>query len=44
MFSTARNDDEVATCQELGAVAYMQKPMSFEDFAKAVSSILDLAA
>lgn len=44
MFSTARNEDEVARCQELGAVAFVQKPMGFDDFARAVRGILDLAA
>lgn len=44
IFSTAHNDDEVARCEELGAAAYVQKPMGFEDFERAVHGILDLAA
>ena len=44
MFSTAHNDDEVATCPDLGAAAYVQKPMHFADFERAVLGIIDLAA
>lgn len=44
MFSTAQNDDEVARCRDLGATAYVQKPLRFEDFVRAVRGILDLAA
>jgi len=44
MFSTARNDDEVHACQDLGIKAFVQKPTTYDDFSQAVRAIIDLSA
>jgi CheY-like chemotaxis protein len=44
MFSTAKNEDEVLVCEQLGIAAFIQKPVQFEEFTKAVRGIIDLAA
>jgi two-component system response regulator len=44
MFSTARNDDELKVCEGLGIKAFVQKPVQFDEFSKAVRGIIDLAA
>lgn len=44
MFSTAKNEDEVSACEDLGIAAFVQKPVQFDEFSKAVRGIIELAA
>ena len=44
MFSTARNEDEVAACESLGIKAFVRKPTDYEEFCKTVRGIVELAA
>lgn len=43
IFSTARTEAEEAECLVLGAIAFLQKPTTFGDFAVTVDHILALA-
>lgn len=43
MFSTARNESEVAACETLGISAFVQKPAAYEKFAIAVRAIVQMA-
>ena len=40
VFSTARDERDVQVAQELGVADFVQKPSSFDDFARAVARIL----
>jgi CheY-like chemotaxis protein len=44
VFSSSRRPEEIAACEDLGALACLQKPLEFDGICKAVRRILDLAA
>jgi two-component system, response regulator len=44
LFSTARNEADVALARELGALDFIQKPGPFDQFAQAVAGILGTRA
>lgn len=43
MFSTSDRTEDIARSAELGAIAYVQKPMSLNSFTQAVHDILERA-
>lgn len=43
VFSSSRRPEELAACQALGVVAFLQKPLEFASLVQAVRHILELA-
>lgn len=43
VFSSSRRPEEIAACEELGAVAFLQKPLDFEGLCRSLGEIRDLA-